>query len=158
MSVKTGLGYDVHALKSGNKLVIGGVDIPFTRGSVGHSDGDALIHAIVDALLGAAALGDIGQFFSSDDPQWKDQASSVFLSDAVKRVKNAGFRIEHVDAAIILQEPKLAGYLSEIRKNLAELIKVDLSSVSVKATTTDHLGYIGNGDGWAVQAIATLSH
>ena len=154
--IRTGTGTDVHQLAEGEILIIGGVKIPSTFGSVGHSDGDALIHAVVDALLGAAALGDIGQFFPSDDDAWKDMPSSHFLSDAANRVLEAGFEINNVDATIILQKPKLADHIQQIRYNLAYSMQVDESQVSVKATTIDHLSFVGDGSGWAVQAVATL--
>ncbi|MBT3502154.1 MAG: 2-C-methyl-D-erythritol 2,4-cyclodiphosphate synthase [Candidatus Marinimicrobia bacterium] len=153
---RTGIGYDVHQLADGEKLIIGGVEIPSPIGSVGHSDGDALIHAVVDALLGAAALGDIGQFFPSEDETWKGASSSHFLADTVKRIGDAGFSINNVDATIILQTPKLAEYISQMKYNLAYSMQVDESQVSVKATTTDRLGFVGDGSGWAVQAVATL--
>ena len=152
---RTGIGYDVHQLADGEKLIIGGVEIPSPIGSVGHSDGDALIHAVVDALLGAAALGDIGQFFPSEDETWKGASSSHFLADTVKRIGDAGFSINNVDATIILQTPKLAEYISQMKYNLAYSMQVDESQVSVKATT-DRLGFVGDGSGWAVQAVATL--
>ena len=154
--IRTGIGYDFHPLAAGETLIIGGVEIPSSFGSVGHSDGDALIHAVVDALLGAAALGDIGQFFPSDDDAWKDMPSSHFLSDAANRVREAGFEINNVDATIILQKPKLADHIQQIRYNLAYSMQVDESQVSVKATTIDHLSFVGDGSGWAVQAVATL--
>jgi 2-C-methyl-D-erythritol 2,4-cyclodiphosphate synthase len=157
MMVKTGIGYDVHALESGYRLVVGGIEIPSAKGSVGHSDGDVLIHAIVDALLGAAALGDIGHFFPSDDPTWKGKASSEFLTAAVNQVRSAGFAIDHVDATVILETPKLAPHIPAMREHLAGILGVDLSCVSVKATTTDGLGFTGKGNGWAAQAVATIS-
>ena len=154
--IRTGTGTDVHQLAEGETLIIGGVKIPSTFGSVGHSDGDALIHAVVDALLGATALGDIGQFFPSDDDAWKDMPSSHFLSDAANRVREAGFEINNVDATIILQKPKLADYIQQMRYNLTYAMQVDESLDSVKATTIDHLSFVGDGSGWAVQAVATL--
>ena len=154
--IRTGIGYDVHPLAEGETLIIGGVEVPSSFGSVGHSDGDALIHAVVDALLGAAALGDIGQFFPSNDESWKGTPSTHFLADAVKRIRNAGFEINNVDATIILQKPKLADHMQQMRYNLAYSMQIDESQVSVKATTSDHLGFVGDGSGWAVQAIATL--
>ena len=154
--IRTGIGYDVHPLAEGETLIIGGVEVPSSFGSVGHSDGDALIHAVVDALLGAAALGDIGQFFPSNDESWKGTPSTHFLADAVKRIRDAGFEINNVDATIILQKPKLAAHMQQMRYNLAYSMQIDESQVSVKATTTDHLGFVGDGSGWAVQAIATL--
>ncbi|MFQ6613988.1 MAG: 2-C-methyl-D-erythritol 2,4-cyclodiphosphate synthase [Fidelibacterota bacterium] len=157
MRISTGLGYDVHALAVGRPLIIGGIEIPFHKGSVGHSDGDALIHALVDALLGAAALGDIGQYFPSDDPAWKDRPSVDFLVDTVNRVQEAGFSIQHVDATIILQEPHVSEAIPLMREKLAGVMSLDLTRVSVKATTTDHLGFTGTGAGWAALAIATLA-
>jgi len=154
--IRTGIGYDVHPLAEGETLIIGGVEVPSSFGSVGHSDGDALIHAVVDALLGAAALGDIGQFFPSNDESWKGTPSTHFLADAVKRIRDAGFEINNVDATIILQKPKLADHMQQMRYNLAYSMQIDESQVSVKATTTHHLGFVGDGSGWVVQAIATL--
>ena len=154
--IRTGIGYDVHQLAEGETFIIGGVQIASTFGSVGHSDGDALFHAVVDALLGAAGLGDICQFFPSEDDTWKGAPSSHFLADAVKRVREAGFEINNVDATIILQKPKLSELISQMKNNLAYSMQVDESQVSVKATTTDSLGFVGDGSGWAVQAIATI--
>jgi len=154
--IRTGIGYDVHQLTEGETLIIGGVEIPSTFGSVGHSDGDALIHAVVDAFLGAAGLGDIGQFFPSDQDTWKGAPSSHFLADAVKRVREAGFEINNLDTTIILQKPKLAEFISQMKYNLAHSMEVHESQVSVKATTTDYLGFVGDGSGWAVQAVATI--
>ena len=143
---RTGIGYDVHQLVEGETLIIGGVEIPSKFGSEGHSDGDGLIHAVVDALLGAAALGDIGQFFPSNH----------FLVDAVNRVREAGFRINNVDATVILQTPTLADHIPQMKYNIAYSMEIDESQVSVKATTADYLGFVGDGSGWAVLAVATL--
>lgn len=154
--IRTGIGYDVHQLAKGELLTIGGVDIPSSFGSLGHSDGDALIHAVVDALLGASALGDIGQFFPSNDDTWKGAPSSYFLADAVKRIREVGFEINNIDATIILQKPKLEEYIPKMKYNLSHSMQIDESKVSIKATTSDHLGFVGNSSGWAVQAIATL--
>ena len=153
---RTGIGYDVHQLVEGKALIIGGVEIPSKFGSEGHSDGDGLIHAVVDALLGAAALGDIGQFFPSEDETWKGVSSNHFLVDTVNRVREAGFRINNVDATVILQTPTLADHISQMKYNLAYSMQIDESQVSVKATTADYLGFVGDGSGWAVLAIATL--
>ena len=154
--IRTGIGYDVHQLAKGELLIIGGVDILSPFGSVGHSDGDALIHAVVDALLGASALGDIGQFFPSNDDTWKGAPSSYFLADAVKRIREVGFEINNIDATIILQKPKLEEYIPKMKYNLSHSMQIDESKVSIKATTSDHLGFVGDSSGWAVQAIATL--
>ena len=153
---RTGIGYDVHQLTEGETLIIGGVEIPSKFGSESHSDGDGLIHAVVDALLGAAALGDIGQFFPSDDETWKGVSSNHFLVDAVNQVQGAGFQIKNVDVTVILQTPTLVDHIPQMQHNLAYSMQIDESQVSVKATTTDYLGFVGNGSGWAVLAVATL--
>lgn len=154
--IRTGIGYDAHKLRKGGKLIIGGVEIESTHGSVGHSDGDALIHAIVDALLGAAALGDIGMYFPSNSDEWKNASSRIFLEKAVHEINHKGYEISHVDSVVILQEPKLRSHIEIIRENLAHIMGVEKDSISVKATTTDHLGFEGNKIGWSVQALATL--
>lgn len=154
--VKTGIGYDVHQLKKGEKLIIGGIDIPSEFGSLGHSDGDGLIHAIVDGLLGAAALGDIGVFFPSESDEWENADSKIFLQKAVKEIEALGYHISHVDSTIVLQNPKVRPFIEAIRENLSNIMGLPLNSISVKATTTDHLGFEGNGSGWSVQAVVTL--
>jgi|TARA_Y100000310_G_scaffold170284_1_gene170422 2-C-methyl-D-erythritol 2,4-cyclodiphosphate synthase len=154
--IKTGLGYDVHQLTEGEKLILGGVQIPSEVGAIGHSDGDVLVHAIVDALLGAANLGDIGKFFPSENEQWKNADSLHFLSVAGEKVRGAGFEINHIDSVIILQKPKLSGFIPEMEYKIAYTLQLDEAQVSVKATSTDHLGYIGAGKGIAAQAIATI--
>ena len=156
--IKTGIGYDVHKLAMGRKLVIGGLEIPSEFGSVGHSDGDVLLHAIVDSMLGGSSLGDIGQLFSSDDNKWKDMNSMIFLENVTEKVKSAGFRINHIDSVIILQEPKLSEHIITMRSNIANTIKIDNSQISIKATTTDHIGNIGKGKAIAAQAITTLEN
>lgn len=153
---RIGVGYDVHKLDAGEDLYIGGIKIPSNVGSVGHSDGDALCHAIVDALLGAAGLGDIGKYFPSSDDSWKDVKSSVFLIDALSKINNAGFNINNIDTTIIIQKPRLENYVFEIRENLSKMIDLDESRINVKATTTDGLGTIGDGYGWAVIAVVSL--
>lgn len=153
---RIGVGYDVHKLDAGEDLYIGGIKVPSNVGSVGHSDGDALCHAIVDALLGAAGLGDIGKYFPSSDDSWKDVKSSVFLIDALSKINNAGFNINNIDTTIIIQKPRLENYVFEIRENLSKMIDLDESRINVKATTTDGLGTIGDGHGWAVIAVVSL--
>ena len=156
--IKTGIGYDVHKLDLDSKLILGGVEIPSEFGSVGYSDGDVLIHAIVDSILGASSLGDIGQLFSSSDSKWKNANSMIFLQLTVEKVQLAGFKINHIDSVIILQEPKLSAYINKMRSNISAIIKVDISQISIKATTTDYMGYIGKGKAIAAQAIATLDN
>ncbi|NIA18542.1 MAG: 2-C-methyl-D-erythritol 2,4-cyclodiphosphate synthase [Simkaniaceae bacterium] len=155
--VKTGLGIDAHQLAEQHDLIIGGVKIDSEFGSVGHSDGDALVHAIVDALLGALGLGDIGLFFPSDDDRWKGMSSLHFLRDAIDRVRKADWEISHVDSVVILQAPRLKDYIPQMRYQIAYTLQTEESNISVKATTTDHLGFIGEGKGWAAHAIVTLT-
>ncbi len=154
---RTGIGYDVHRLAEGESLILGGVTVPSEKGSVGHSDGDVVTHAIVDALLGAASCGDIGTHFPSEDEQWKGASSLQFLSHAVQVIRDAGFEISNVDATVILETPRLSGYLEEMRNLLAAEIGVEPNAVSVKATTTDGLGFTGRGDGVGAMAIATVT-
>ncbi len=155
--IKVGMGYDAHALAEEESLVVGGVDIPSDLGSVGHSDGDALIHAIVDAMLGAANLGDIGFYFPSSDSEWKDKESTYFLSEAIQKLRQAEFDIQHIDSVVILQSPKLSQYIPEMRYKIAYTLQIDESMVSIKATTTDYIGYIGERKGWAAQAVVTVT-
>ena len=154
--IKVGIGYDVHQLKADEDLFIGGVKIPSDFGSVGHSDGDALSHAIADALLGAAGLGDIGKFFPSDDDTWKGVESSIFISDVISRITKIGYKVNNVDATIILQSPKIEKYIGQINEALSEIMFLDRSRINIKATTTDRLGVIGEGLGWASMAVVTL--
>ncbi len=155
--IRTGIGYDAHQIAENRKLVIANIIIPFEKGSVGHSDGDALSHAIIDAVLGAACLGDLGDYFPSEDNKWKDANSLDLLSESIKRVVSQGYKIENIDSVIIIQKPKLKEYILPIRNNLASVIGISIDNISVKATTVDHLGAIGSGEGWAAQAIATIS-
>ena len=154
--IKVGIGYDVHQLRTNEDLYIGGVKIPSDFGSVGHSDGDALSHAIIDALLGASGLGDIGKLFSSDDDTWRGAKSRIFLIDVMTRIKKEGYKINNIDATIILQSPKLENYIGQINNSLSEIMAIDQSSINIKATTTDKLGVVGEGLGWASMAVALL--
>jgi 2-C-methyl-D-erythritol 2,4-cyclodiphosphate synthase len=156
MSFRIGQGVDTHQLVDGYALVIGGVSIPFEKGSKGHSDGDVLLHAIVDALLGSISLGDIGQHFPSSDDRWKDANSSVFLSHTYSLLSEARYKIQNIDATITLQEPHLGEYIPKMRTNIATILQMDKGSVSVKATTSDHLGYCGRGEGISATAIALV--
>jgi len=155
--IRTGIGYDVHQLAENRKLIIAGITIPNEKGSVGHSDGDALSHAIIDAVLGAACLGDLGDYFPSNDNKWKDANSLDLLSQSIKLVISEGYTINNIDSVVIIQKPKLKTHILQIRENLAKTIEISIDSISVKATTVDQLGVIGAGDGWATQAIATIS-
>ena len=154
--IKTGIGIDIHKLKEGLPLFIGGVSIKSSLGSVGHSDGDALIHAIVDALLGAAGMGDIGKYFPSDDKSWEDIKSNYFLSETNNILVKSKYQISNIDCTVILQKPKLQKYIPSICHNIAEILNIGKEQISIKATTTDYLGYIGNSKGWSVLAIATI--
>jgi 2-C-methyl-D-erythritol 2,4-cyclodiphosphate synthase len=156
MDFRVGQGYDVHALVPGRPLIIGGVTIPYDRGLLGHSDADVLLHAITDALLGAAALGDIGRHFPDTDPDFAGADSRVLLREAVARVAQAGFAIVNVDSTVIAQAPKLAPHIAAIRDNLAHDLALPLDCVNVKAKTNEKLGYLGRGDGIEAQAIVLI--
>jgi len=153
---RIGQGYDVHALVSDRKLILGGVHVPFNRGLLGHSDADALLHAITDALLGAAGLNDIGQLFPDTDPAFKDMDSRILLRAALQKVQAAGFQIGNVDATIICQKPKLADFLPEMVRNIAADLSVTPSHVNLKAKTNESLGHLGRGEGIAVHAVALI--
>ena len=154
--IKTGIGYDVHQLKEGRPLIIGGVMIESSLGSVGHSDGDGLIHAICDSLLGASGLGDIGAFFPSDNKKWENAQSHLFLSEVNKMVLQAGYYISNIDCTIVLQKPKLNSHIIDIKNNIANILDLSGGDISIKATTTDYLGHIGESKGWSVIAVSTI--
>ena len=156
--LRTGIGVDVHAFTDGDGMVLGGVQVPYQRSISSHSDGDVVIHAIVDALLGAVGAGDMGTHFPSSDPQWKDAHSRLFLREARNILKQAGATLNNVDCTVILQEPALAPYIPEMRKLLAADLEVNLSQVSIKATTTDGLGFEGQGQGIAAHAVALIEN
>ncbi len=156
MTMRVGFGYDVHAFTPNHPLVLGGVPIPFDYGLSGHSDADTVIHAIVDALLGAAALGDIGTHFPSNDPRWKDQPSSVFLDYTYDLLCQHNYKISNIDATIVAERPKLAPYVQEMRSHLAEHLHLEIGQVSVKATTTDGLGFAGRQEGIGCYAVALI--
>jgi 2-C-methyl-D-erythritol 2,4-cyclodiphosphate synthase len=154
---RVGTGYDVHALTEGRRLIIGGVEIPHEKGLAGHSDADVLIHAIVDAILGAAALGDIGKLFPDTDATYKNMDSAIFLREAGRRVGEMGLRIANIDATVIAQRPKLAPHIPAMRENIASALGVDVACVSVKATTTERLGFEGREEGIAAQAVVMVA-
>ena len=153
--MRVGMGYDVHKLVEGRRLILGGVEIPYEKGLLGHSDADVLVHAIMDALLGAAALGDIGKHFPDTDPAYEGADSLALLRHCTELLAAYGWRVGNVDATVIAQAPKLAPHIDRMRVNLAAAMGIDLSRVSVKATTTEHLGFTGRKEGIAAQA-ATL--
>lgn len=154
--MRVGFGFDVHALVESRRLVLGGVEIPFARGLAGHSDGDVVCHAIADAILGAAALGDIGQHFPSTEARWKDAPSLTFVRQAVQMIAALGLRVQSVDATVVCEEPAIGPHRDAMRKALAEVLGIDVEDVSVKATTTDGLGFTGRGEGIACTALAVL--
>jgi 2-C-methyl-D-erythritol 2,4-cyclodiphosphate synthase len=154
--VRIGQGFDVHALVKGRKLIVGGVTIPFDKGLDGHSDADVLIHAVCDALLGAAALGDIGRHFPDTDPKYKNADSRALLREVARKVREAGFSIANVDATVIAEAPKMAPHIAAMVANLAADLAVSPGRVNVKAKTAERLGAIGRGEGIAAEAIALL--
>ncbi|HUE78534.1 MAG TPA: bifunctional 2-C-methyl-D-erythritol 4-phosphate cytidylyltransferase/2-C-methyl-D-erythritol 2,4-cyclodiphosphate synthase [Sphingomicrobium sp.] len=153
---RTGLGFDVHGFAGDGPLMLGGVTIPHSRGLAGHSDADVVLHAITDALLGAAGLGDIGEHFPPSDPQWKGAASDIFLAHAAQLIRSAGAIIDHVDCTVICEEPRVGPHRSAIRARVADILGLDQSAVSIKATTTDGLGFTGRHEGIAAQAVASI--
>ena len=154
--MRVGTGYDIHRLMKGRKLVLGGVEIPFGEGLLGWSDADVVIHAIIDALLGAAALGDIGTHFPSDNPEYKDISSLFLLRQTTDLLKNNGWQIVNIDATIIAQEPKLAPYVDEMRNRMARALCIDAGQVGIKAKTADWLGAVGRQEGIESYAVALM--
>jgi len=154
MNFRTGFGYDVHAFADDRKLILGGVEIPFEKGLKGHSDADVLLHAICDALLGALALGDIGQHFPDNDPAYKNIDSKILLQKVNSIVESKGFRVNNIDSTIVMERPKLKDYIITIRKSIAEPLRINFEQVSVKATTSEKLGFVGTEEG--VKAFATV--
>ena len=154
--MRIGTGYDVHRLTEGRKLILGGVEVPFEKGLDGHSDADVLVHAIMDALLGAAALGDIGQHFPDTDPQYKGISSLLLLEKVGGLLKDAGYAVENIDAIIIAQRPKLLNFRPAMAENIAKVLNLDINRVSIKATTEEGLGFTGSGEGIASQAVCLL--
>ncbi len=156
MSVRTGLGYDCHRFEAGRRLVLGGVEVPFELGLVGHSDADVLTHAVIDALLGAAALGDIGQHFPDTDERYRDADSIDLLRTTVRTLREASFAVVNVDATVVLERPRLAEFREAMRSSLADALGVRLEDVGVKATRGEGMGFVGRGEGAAALAVATL--
>ena len=154
--MRVGHGYDVHRLVDGRKLILGGVDIPYEKGLLGHSDADVLLHAISDALLGAAALGDIGKHFPPDDPKFLNADSLLLLKHVGKLIKNEGYTVSNIDATVIAQKPKLAPYIEQMRINIASALSLSINQVSVKATTEEKLGFTGSGEGISAHAVTLI--
>ncbi len=156
--MRIGHGYDVHRLVEGRRLMIGGVDIPYELGLLGHSDADVLLHAVSDAILGACALGDIGCMFPDTDEQWKGADSLMLLKAVVERVKTEGFKISNIDSTLIAQRPKMKPYVEQMRKNIAEACDLDVSCVSVKATTEEKLGFTGREEGISAHSVVLMEN
>jgi 2-C-methyl-D-erythritol 2,4-cyclodiphosphate synthase len=157
MSTRCGIGYDLHRLAEGRKLIVGGVELPFEKGPVGHSDGDVLAHALCDALLGGAGLGDIGTHFPDTDPKWKGANSLLFLEQAKKLLDEKHFAIEHIDAVVITEKPKLGPHFPKMREALAEALGIQAEKIHLKAKTNEGVDAIGRGEAIAAYVVATLS-
>jgi len=154
MKYRTGIGYDVHAFSDNRKLIIGGIEIPHHKGLAGHSDADVLLHAITDALLGALALGDIGKHFPDTDEQFKDVDSAILLKKTYQLIKEKGYKIGNIDSVVVLQKPKLAEYIPQIQEKISSILEADVDQISIKATTTEGLGFIGREEG--ISAFASV--
>ena len=154
--MRVGMGYDVHKLVEGRKLILGGVEIPYEKGLLGHSDADVMLHAVMDALLGAAALGDIGLHFPDTDPKYKGASSIKLLEHVGRLLEENGYMIENIDATIIAQRPKMRPHIDQMRENMAKALKIDVDQINVKATTEEGLGFTGSGEGISSQAICAI--
>ncbi len=155
---RVGNGYDIHRLEENNTLILGGVLIPFSRGTVAHSDGDVVIHALCDALLGAAGLGDIGHFFPDNDNKFKNIDSKILLKEVFEMIYKEGFSIENIDLTIVLETPKLNNYLPEMKSQISKCINLPVSNINIKATTSEKLGFIGRGEGVSCYASTLLKY
>lgn len=156
--MRVGMGYDVHRLVEGRKLILGGVEIPYEKGLLGHSDADVLLHAIMDAMLGAAALGDIGQHFPDTDPAYKGADSMALLRACREKIAEKGYQVHNVDALICAQAPKMAPHISAMREHIAQALETSVDNVNVKATTTERLGFVGDGSGMSAYAVCLLEY
>ena len=156
LNFRTGIGFDVHAFSEGRKLIIGGIEIPFEKGLEGHSDADVLLHAICDAMLGALALGDIGIHFPNTDSKWKDADSTMLLKHVISLVDEKGYELGNLDCVLAMEKPKISPYLVQITKKLSSILQVDVDQISIKATTTEKLGFIGRTEGVASFATVLL--
>jgi len=154
--MRIGTGYDVHKLAEGRKLILGGVEIPYEKGLLGHSDADVLVHAVMDALLGAAAMKDIGNLFPDSDEKYSGISSSILLKKVLCLLKEKNYCIINIDSTIIAQRPKLAGFIPQMKKNIADTLETDISNINVKATTEEGLGFTGSGEGIAAQAVCLI--
>jgi 2-C-methyl-D-erythritol 2,4-cyclodiphosphate synthase len=156
LDLRTGIGFDVHAFEEGRKLILGGIEIPHNKGLAGHSDADVVLHAITDALLGSISLGDIGTHFPDDDPRYKNADSTIFLKKAHELLRNNGYYINNIDTVIMLQRPKISPYTQKIRDRISKILDIGSDRVSIKATTTEKLGFVGREEGISVMVVATV--
>jgi 2-C-methyl-D-erythritol 2,4-cyclodiphosphate synthase len=156
IDLRTGIGFDVHAFAEGRKLILGGIEIEYDKGLAGHSDADALLHSIIDALLGSISLGDIGTHFPDDDPRYKNADSTVFLKKANDLVRNRGYYVNNIDSVIMLQQPKISPYVQKMKDKIAKILDIGSERVSIKATTTEKLGFVGREEGISVMAVVTV--
>jgi 2-C-methyl-D-erythritol 2,4-cyclodiphosphate synthase len=156
IDLRTGVGFDVHAFVEGRKLILGGIEIKHNKGLSGHSDADAILHAVTDALLGSLSLGDIGAHFPDDDPRYKNADSTVFLKKANELVRNRGFFVNNIDVVVLLQQPKIAPYVRKMKDKIAKILDIGADRISIKATTTEKLGFVGREEGISVMAVATV--
>ena len=156
--MRIGHGYDVHRLVPGRRLILGGVDIPYEKGLLGHSDADVLVHALMDALLGAAAMGDIGKLFPDNDDRYLNANSLLLLREVMSRLREAGYELENADCTVLAQRPKLAPYIQAMRDNIAEAMSISAGLISIKATTEEGLGFTGSGEGIAAHSVVLLSN
>ena len=157
MNIRIGNGYDIHKLVTGRPLILGGIEIPHTLGLLGHSDADVLIHAIMDALLGALGMGDIGHYFPPSDPKWKGANSKILLEQVAQLITSAGWRIGNIDSTVVAEQPKLKPYLKEMRSAIARVLKIEISQISIKATTNEKLGAVGREEGICAYAVVLLT-
>ncbi|KAF0153010.1 MAG: 2-C-methyl-D-erythritol 2 4-cyclodiphosphate synthase [Ignavibacteria bacterium] len=154
---RIGFGYDVHAFAENRRLIIGGVEIPYLKGLLGHSDADVLLHAICDAMLGALALGDIGKHFPDTDEKYKDVDSRKLLKHVVELIRANGYEVSNVDSTVLLQKPKISAYVNEMRRTIAEIVNLSVAQISIKATTTEGLGFVGREEGCAAHSVVLLT-
>ena len=156
IDLRTGIGFDVHAFAEGRKLILGGIEIQHEKGLAGHSDADALLHAVTDAILGSLALGDIGTHFPDDDPRYKNADSTVFLKKASELLRNRGYFVNNIDIMVMLQKPKISPYIHKMKEKISKILELSSERISIKATTTEKLGFVGREEGISVMAVATV--
>ena len=156
IDLRTGIGIDVHAFTEGRKFILGGIEIPSAKGLAGHSDADALLHAVTDAMLGSLSLGDIGIHFPDDDPRYKNADSTVFLKKAHELIRNRGFYVNNIDVVVMLQQPKISLYIQKMKEKIAKILDIGTERISIKATTTEKLGFVGREEGISVMAVVTV--